>query len=82
MNEEIGSHMSDKNEPEGEAPKKRSKLPLIIGLVLMIALGGGGFYAVYSGLILGGEPTRSTSQMIRPCQRLCLTLHSCRWTRW
>lgn len=57
MNEEIGSHMSDKNEPEGEAPKKRSKLPLIIGLVLMIALGGGGFYAVYSGLILGGEPT-------------------------
>lgn len=39
-------------EPE-DAPKKKSKLPLIIGLVLMLALGGGGFYAVYSGLILG-----------------------------
>lgn len=36
-----------------EAPKRKSKLPLIIGLVLMLALGGGGFYAVYSGLILG-----------------------------
>ncbi|OYX41648.1 MAG: flagellar basal body protein FliL [Rhodobacterales bacterium 32-67-9] len=44
------------SEPEAvaeEAPKKKSKLPLILGLVLMLALGGGGFYAVYSGLILG-----------------------------
>ena len=43
-------------EPEGgveEAPKKKSKLPLLIGLVLMLGLGGGGFYAVYSGMILG-----------------------------
>ena len=46
-----------------EAPEKKSKLPLIIGLVLMLALGGGGFYALYSGLILappaeeGAEPT-------------------------
>lgn len=37
-----------------EAPKKKSKLPLIIGLVLMLALGGGAFFAVYSGMILGG----------------------------
>jgi flagellar FliL protein len=35
------------------APKKRSKLPLIMGLVLFLVLGGGGFYAVYSGMILG-----------------------------
>jgi flagellar protein FliL len=34
------------------APKKKSKLPIILGLVLMLALGGGGFYAVYSGMIL------------------------------
>jgi flagellar FliL protein len=36
-----------------ESPKKKSKLPLIIGLVLMLLLGGGAFFAVYSGLILG-----------------------------
>jgi flagellar protein FliL len=36
-----------------EPPKKRSKKPLLIGLVLAFLLGGGGFYAVFSGLILG-----------------------------
>lgn len=35
------------------APKKKSKLPMIIGLVLALALGGGGFYAAFSGMILG-----------------------------
>lgn len=44
--------MVDATAQAEEAPKKRSKLPLIIGLVLMLALGGGGFYAVYSGMIL------------------------------
>ena len=42
-------------EPEAageEAPKKKSKLPILIGLVLMLLLGGGTFYAVYSGMIL------------------------------
>lgn len=39
---------------EEEAPKKKSKLPLILGLVGALVLGGGGFYAVYSGLLLGG----------------------------
>ncbi|WP_166417190.1 flagellar basal body-associated FliL family protein [Cochlodiniinecator piscidefendens] len=39
---------------DGEVvPKKKSKLPLILGLVLAIAGGGGGFYAVSSGMILG-----------------------------
>ncbi len=36
-----------------EAPIKRSKKPLLIGLVLALVLGGGGFYATFSGLILG-----------------------------
>lgn len=36
-----------------EAPKKRSKLPLLIGLVLALVLGGAGFYVTFSGLILG-----------------------------
>lgn len=38
-----------------EAPKKKSKKPILIGLVLALVLGGGGFYATWSGLILGGE---------------------------
>ncbi len=46
------------SEPEAEteeAPKKASKLQLIIALVLALVGGGGGFYATWSGLILGGE---------------------------
>lgn len=35
------------------AARKKSKLPLIIGLVLMLLLGSGGFFAVYTGIILG-----------------------------
>lgn len=44
-------------EPETapEETKKRSRLPLIIGLVLALVGGVGGFYAVYSGLILKAD---------------------------
>lgn len=49
----AGKPMSDASNNEAEGPKKNSKLPLILGLVLMLALGGGGFFAVYSGMILG-----------------------------
>lgn len=43
-------------ETEGEEPpKKKSKLPLILGLVLALLGGGGGFFAVYSGMLLGDE---------------------------
>lgn len=42
-----------------EAPKKKSKLPILIGLVLMLALGGGGFFAVYSGILLGAPAEHS-----------------------
>ncbi len=38
-----------------DAPKKRSKKPLLLGLVLALVLGGGGFYATFAGLILGGH---------------------------
>ncbi len=47
--------MAIEDDPQAEAPKKRSKKPLIIGLVLAIFLGAGGFYATWSGLILGGS---------------------------
>ena len=41
-----------------EAPqeaKKSSKMPLILGIVAALVGGGGGFYAAFSGLILGPE---------------------------
>lgn len=44
--------MAEAEVPQDAAPKKKSKLPLILGLVLFLVLGGGGFYAVFSGLIL------------------------------
>lgn len=49
--------MSDATVDDEEvAERKPSKLPLIIGLVLALAGGGGGFFAVQSGLLgLGGR---------------------------
>jgi len=38
-----------------DAPKRRSKMPMLIGLVLALLLGGAGFYATWSGMILAGE---------------------------
>lgn len=38
-----------------DTPKKSSKLPLILGVVLALAGGGGGFMAVQSGLLQGGD---------------------------
>ncbi len=56
----------DATETEGgeEAPKKRSKLPLLIGFVLALAGGGGGFFAVSSGMILGGEKEPEKAEAI------------------
>ena len=45
--------VAEAEQPQEAAPKKKSKKPLIIGLFLALALGGGGFYATWSGLILG-----------------------------
>ncbi|SMY08220.1 flagellar basal body-associated FliL family protein [Flavimaricola marinus] len=39
---------------EAEEPKKKSKLPLILGVVLALVGGGGGFMAVKMGLLGGG----------------------------
>jgi flagellar FliL protein len=47
--------LADEDDPQAAAPPKRSKKPLIIGLVLALVLGAGGFYATWSGLILGGS---------------------------
>ncbi len=56
--------MADADMSQDAAPKKKSKLPLILGLVLFLVLGGGGFYAVYSGLILGHAPPESEAEHV------------------
>ena len=50
--------MADAEEIEENAQEtpKRSKLPLILGLVLGLAGGGGGFYAAFAGLLPFGMP--------------------------
>ncbi len=45
--------MADVEEPQDAVLKKKSKKPLVIGLVLALLLGGAGFYATWSGMILG-----------------------------
>ena len=44
--------MADPVDPDTPSQKK-SKKPLLIGVVLAILLGGAGFYATWSGMILG-----------------------------
>ena len=41
--------------PVDDAPPKKSKMPLILGLLLALAGGGGGFFVVNAGLIGGGD---------------------------
>lgn len=45
--------MSDATLTDEQVPKKASKLPLVMGLVLALLGGGAGFYATWSGMILG-----------------------------
>lgn len=51
--------MADADLPQDAVPKKRSKLPLILGAVLAFVLGGGGFYATWSGMVLGPPESRA-----------------------
>ncbi len=49
--------------PNPDAPaKKAGKRPLLIGVALAVLLGGAGFYAVYSGLVLGPTPERMAAE--------------------
>jgi flagellar FliL protein len=47
--------MADSEEDESVEEKKPSKLPLILGLVVALLGGGGGFYATWSGMLMGDE---------------------------
>ncbi|HBD92397.1 MAG: flagellar basal body protein FliL [Rhodobacteraceae bacterium GWE1_64_9] len=48
--------MADTAVEQAPAPRKSGWLPLLAGLLLAVGLGGGGFFAAYSGLILGHPP--------------------------
>jgi flagellar FliL protein len=61
--------MSETEQTAEVAPKKRSKLPLVLGFVLMLALGGGGFYAVYAGLLFG-QPADDHADETLPVEAL------------
>jgi flagellar FliL protein len=45
--------LADVDAPQDAAPVKKSKKPLLIGLILALLMGGGGFYATWSGLVFG-----------------------------
>ena len=47
--------MSEDEAALEDASPKKSKAPLIIGLMLALVGAGGGFYAALSGMILGGD---------------------------
>jgi flagellar protein FliL len=55
VSKKCESVMSQPETTPEAAPRKKSKLPLLIGLVGALCLGGGGFYATYSGLILSAH---------------------------
>lgn len=52
--------MADETEIEEDGPKKKSNKPLIIGLVMALAGGGGGFFAVQSGMLFGAHEEAET----------------------
>lgn len=60
--------MSVAVEGEDPPPKKKSKMPMLIGIFLALVLGGGGFYATYAGLILGAqrEPVHAENREAMP----------------
>ncbi|WP_300515666.1 flagellar basal body-associated FliL family protein [Aliiroseovarius sp.] len=51
-------------EGDEEAPKKKSRKGLLIGVMLALLLGGGGFFAVYAGMILKPESEAGTAEFV------------------
>jgi flagellar FliL protein len=47
--------MADAEAAPDMAPKKKSKIPFILGIVFALMGGGGAFFAVYSGMILAPD---------------------------
>lgn len=53
-------------DPDEIVPAKKSKGPLLIGLILAIAGGGGGFFAVKSGFIGGAASHSAEGEVADP----------------
>lgn len=47
-------------------PKKKGKLPLILGVVTAVLMAAGGFYATYSGLLFGAPDSHHSSESAEP----------------
>lgn len=47
--------MADPETPSAPPKKRRSRLPILLGVLMGLLLGAGGFYASYAGLILSAE---------------------------
>lgn len=45
--------MAEPDVPQTAAPKRKSRRPLLIGAGLALILGGGGFFATFTGLLSG-----------------------------
>lgn len=58
--------MSATEEKTEELTRKRSRLPLIVGLVLMGALGASGFYASYAGYLFGKHEEATADPAVQP----------------
>lgn len=56
--------MSAEADVDDAPPKKGGKGPLLIGLVLAIVGGAGGFYAVQSGLLSGGAGEEAKAESV------------------
>lgn len=54
--------MAEAETPPTTTSAKKSKKPLILGLLLAFLLGGSGFYATYSGLIFGTATEAHTAE--------------------
>lgn len=46
--------------------EKKSKFPLLLGILLMLLLGGGGFFAVYSGHLLTSDTKEDPVEVAAP----------------
>jgi flagellar protein FliL len=58
--------MADTVAPAPAAPRRASRLPLIVGLVLALICGGAGFYVTYSGLIGGAAHSQEAGTEVEP----------------
>jgi len=58
--------MAEADLPQDAVPRKRSKLPLILGLVLCLGLGAGGFYVTWSGLLFAPAADQAAAPKAPP----------------